>query len=83
MFTYKVDQDLELRPLDPRDAPALFRLVDEIFLQRDLCQLASVPTAQVPFIPYSSPRKLKFLVWGMRSAVDQVLTQNLDATGIL
>lgn len=50
-----------------------FKLFDEIFRQADLRDLNTVPTAQVPFIPYSSPGNIKLLLWGGRSTLDQFL----------
>ncbi len=50
-----------------------FKLFDRIFRQKDLHHLTTVPTAQVPFIPYSSPGNFKLVVWGARSALDQIL----------
>jgi len=50
-----------------------FGLVDKIFKLNKLKALASIPTAQIPWIPYKYPSLLKFFVWGIRSTLDQAL----------
>lgn len=48
-------------------------LMDAIFRLPGLEHLSRIPTAQIPFVRYSFNMKLKLLIWGLRSKVDQLM----------
>ena len=55
-----------------------YRFFHKLFSDlRELRPFAKVPTAQAPFIPQTWPPSLKFLVWGLRSRVDQELNRRM------
>lgn len=55
-----------------------YRFAEKMFkVNKDLKKLSKIPTAQVPVIPQYFPDILKFLVWGMRSGVDQFLIKRM------
>lgn len=50
-----------------------FTLLEKIFDEKEFDKLNSIPTAQVPFVPSRTNILVKFLVWGLRSTIDQLL----------
>ncbi len=55
-----------------------YRLMDKMIRDLDgLSRFRHIPSAQTPYIPQSSPRVLKLLVWGVRSKIDQWLIKRM------
>ena len=52
-------------------------LMDRMFRERELRDLARIPTAQVPYVSWSSNVYLKLFVWGVRSKTDQFLIRRM------
>ena len=55
------------------------RLMDAIFRLPDLRKLATIPTAQIPFVKYNQSQAVKLLMWGARSKVDQLMIKAASA----
>jgi|TARA_R100000501_G_C2628220_1_gene122400 hypothetical protein len=49
-----------------------YRFVKKLFTEnKDLKKFYKVPTNQAPFIPQNAPDPFKFVIWGLRSKLDQ------------
>ena len=57
-------------------------LTHKLLLLNENVDLAKFPTSQIPFVKYSSNQNLKYLLWALRSLIDQV-TIRLKMRGIL
>ncbi|WP_298898703.1 hypothetical protein [uncultured Psychroserpens sp.] len=58
-----------------------YRFMNGLFKHiKELRPLNRVPTSQTPFIPHSAPNFLIFLVWGIRSRLDQYFIRRLLKT---
>ncbi len=53
----------------------LFKLIDELFKQNNYAELSKIPLADTPFIPAKSNNRLRLLIWGIRSKIDEKLIQ--------
>lgn len=55
-----------------------YRFKNKLFKQiKALKKLNSIPTNQVPYVSRSSPASLQFLIWGIRSQIDQLLINRI------
>jgi hypothetical protein len=55
-----------------------YRFKNKLFKQiKALKKLNTIPTNQVPFLSRRSPASIQFLVWGIRSQIDQVLINRI------
>ena len=55
-----------------------YRFVKKLFTENeDLRKLYKVPTNQAPFIPQNAPDLFKFVIWGLRSKIDQYLIKRM------
>ena len=58
--------------IEPSDK-ILFKLLDKVLKTNKMKKFSNIPTAQIPFIPYSLTRIIKLPVWAIRSLFDQIL----------
>ena len=58
--------------IKPNDK-VLFKLLDELLNLEKMKKFSNIPTAQIPFIPYSFNRIIKLPIWAIRSLFDQIL----------
>ncbi|MCB9276511.1 MAG: hypothetical protein H6564_20930 [Lewinellaceae bacterium] len=55
-----------------------YNLMNCIFKEvRSLKRFQSLPTAQIPFLPFYTPKFLKLIFWGIRSTIDQMLIRRM------
>ena len=51
-----------------------YKLMDYYFKNFEVAKkFAKIPVAQIPFVGYNAPRKVKLLLWGFRAVVDRLL----------
>lgn len=57
-----------------------YRFMNRLLKTKGFAELYKIPTNQSPIIPGTSPEIFRFLMWGFRSTVDQILIKRILRT---